>query len=960
MNHFIEKLIKILKPLLRHFTFSSRSLVAKSSTSEGKKSVNEPASIPSVQEAQPVDPSGVTKNAKTSANEIYKEDEITTPKMTGAPSETDSLDQAADDELMFDHCQDHGKDSDSLISNSIDEHTELLTTAIQDEESAVTQGIDNTNQICDASEATLDKNQKEAKDRNEVSDLLSPVEDLDETSGRPESKVDSVDLIDSSSHFTKHVSSKTDDSQCNEVDPPDVEITDPSTAEMDPRNLSKVHFELNRDREEYDSSHSCTGSSANQQLTTSEDKYDKHAEKQTQHESDRVASSEDENEYEVVLQDVSIMFQEYARWNSIIIEQLLLAQSSSEHIYLCVNPRKIAWIYAEAGNGILTPDQAEERFSASVAEVYNKRVLAHRDHLRILRRCGSNGFPECVAFLVLSVLAAYHMQSDEELSGRAYYRRLARLLACGMTGAHPEGFSPQVFKSLWGFTRDWFKSKYGRHLMMPGPDVGIQQYIALPLAHVPLRSLDIDKLPAFFTWAAYESGSQIRGDRLLEDLRQWQNTKNVLTQTGTATLFDNRCNAVLAQVNAELESWDGSYHESISRHSALVKIQFDVIQRLPVLSFLPKRPPGFPAIFDDGVHIFEASDEDWYDPQQILSADGESLAKGFEWRSHVNNTQFTLRRPETLAIALTPSTKLSYSGYLSSSRLLRGVKCSVLCHESVAKAVHEYLREVAQQSLNTVEHPSLPNGWRLIHNVTARTYIEAPSGLDSLQIDTDHEVIFSGGLREGRQKSWIAGAPPRVFVSGLESGDIVRVNGQAVGVNEGGELLVNEMLVQQGEYVIEAGRVQRRIQILNPKVLANDIVEDEFGAGIGTMTALPRGSWTLIGSSSFQVSRSRHEFSRGTLVPCSFHPIWAIQSGGGPGAKVVVLTKPEPPQKYRRRKIRVLSSDVRLQWADAIYNANIRRPEFWGLHGTVPDNNTKSVWKMYVAVAKQIKHATKN
>ena len=673
----------------------------------------------------------------------------------------------------------------------------------------------------------------------------------------------------------------------------------------------------------------------------------------------RPAPAEDASEYKVEVQDVSVVDQEYARWNNVVVEQLLLAKSPLEDVYLCVNPRILARVFDEAGFDSLTPEQAEQRFSIAVGSIYRKRVLGHNAHLHVLRRCSNDGFPDCAAFLAGSVLAAYRMHFDEEVSGIAYYKRLADLLDCNIQGSHPVGFNPRVFESLWVYLRNWLREEHGRQLAMPQGDVGLKRFVALPLAHVPLRSLDIEKLPSFFAWGGCQPGGRVRRDQLLADLRRWQHSKNVLTPTGARALSDGRADAVLAQVSAELESWDGSYFESSSRRSALVEIHFDIEQRSPVLSYLPRRPSGFPEVFDDGEHVFEASDEGWYDPAPIRPADGKLLESGFEWRSEINGTQYSLRRSETLVFALTPLS--NYSGFLSSRRLLRGVKCSVLCQDRITGSVQEYLSDVAQQQVNAVTHPLLPNGWSIFRDFTARVHVEAPTGLEALEVDSNIELVISGGLRIGRRWSWIIGAPPQILVSGVEANDQVKVNGSSIDVGSNGELLINEVLAKPGKYLIEAGQMRRRIEVVSPQVSIREKDEqhDSIRNGQGVKIALPHGSWTLIGSSPDQIYYSPGGYFGGSLALCPFPPSWAIQVGACRGSSVAVFADPRPPQEMELLRLNRQSRNLIGQWANVIYAAHVRRPRFIGLDGMGLGEGVVAVWKRYAVAAKKIKRVLK-
>lgn len=668
---------------------------------------------------------------------------------------------------------------------------------------------------------------------------------------------------------------------------------------------------------------------------------------------------EDVHEYSVTVQDVSAVDREYARWNNAVVEQLMLAGPASEEVLLCVNPRILARVSEKAGLGSITPEEAEQQFTTSVANLYQRRVLRHGARLRVLRRCSSDGLPDCVAFLAGSVLAAFRMQSDEELSGNAYYRRLADLLKCEMQGAHPSGFDPLVFESLWEYLANWLSQTYERRLAMPKGDVGLRRFVALPLAHAPLRSLDIEKLPAFFSWAGYQPGVRARHDHIIAGLKRWQRSKNMLTQIGADALYDDRSSAVAAQASAELEAWDGGFCESTRRRSALVEIQFDVVQRSPQFFYLPRRPPGFPRVFNDGVRVFEACDEGWYDPAQLRPEDGELLESGFEWLSHDAGIDYTMRRSGASVIPLTPSS--NYSGFLSSRRLLRGVRCSVLCRDNIVPTVKDYLSDVAQDLLSPVSHPLLPNGWSMFSDVSARIHVEAPAGLEALEVDEDCELIVAGGLRIGRRWSWIMGAPPRILVSGVEAQDCITVNGASVEVDANGELRASGIFAEPGEYLVEVGGLRRQITIERPQVSVQDQTErrESSEAGRRRRIALPFGSWTLIGSSPVQVCYSPGEFFRGTNASCPFHPIWAVKVGAGPGAIVAIAAAPSPPGRLSACRLTGQPRKLVQQWSNVVYAAHIRRPQFVGLNGAVPDEGIVGIWKDYVSLAKQIKRRLK-
>lgn len=670
----------------------------------------------------------------------------------------------------------------------------------------------------------------------------------------------------------------------------------------------------------------------------------------------RERSREEAKEYVVQVSELITLSEEYRMWNRVIAERLLLTGASAD-VYLAVTPRVLSHLRTFFNRQILTGEEAEIEFACAVSTMYRLRVLNHEGRLRSLRRLGEDSIPECIAFLALSVLAAYRMRSDEEAAGHAYYLRLAKLLGCELLGSYPAGFDPSAFESLWLFVQSWLKKKTGADLAVPRlEDTGHRRYVALPLAHVPLRCLDIERLPEFFSWAGYQSEAKVPVDRLESDLLRWHQSRSTLSGTGAAALTDKRRSAVFAQVSSELESWDGSTVESGNRRSAIVEIMLDLIQRRPNLFFLPKRPVGFPARFDEGTRVFEASDEGWYDPVPIGPEDGLLLSEGFQWQTTVNGTEVVLRRGQSHAIALTPA---EYSGFVSHRSLIRGVKCAVLCEERLAQNAEEYLSDISQRTCTPVADSRLPYGWRIFSNVIPQRTLVPPQGLDSLEVDPSIEIMFSGGLRLGRRSAWLSGAPPRVFVTGADRDFRVKLDGHEVTVAEGGDLQIEGRLSQTGIHIVEAGFARQRIEIVEPTMSGDLNVANGHRLGSVTTLALPSGSWKLLGATPGEIAMAHSLRFGDTLARCIFKPIWAIQVGAGPGARVIALESLISPgaisvMPSARSTVRQIQ-----MWSAAIYDAHVRHPRLSQVDVTVMDEAVRDTWRKYVTQAKQIKRLLK-
>lgn len=648
---------------------------------------------------------------------------------------------------------------------------------------------------------------------------------------------------------------------------------------------------------------------------------------------------------------------DYRAWNRAIAEHLLLKSTTGSERYLTITPRILARALAETQGLVLNAEDAQAQFANAVSQSYRARILTNRARLRVLRRNGDDGVPECIGFLALTVLAAYRMHGDDEATGLAYYLRLGELLQCGLSGQYPEGFDPLVFESLWHFLRDWL-AKRDLRLALPSPEDGTRRFVGLPLAHVPLRSLDIEKLPAFFVWAGYQPSSEVTADRLAGDFARWVRSKAALTPAGVAAFADARRNAVLAEIRAELDSWDGTCDESVGRRSAPVEILFDPVQHRPELFYAPRRPSGFPTRFDDGVHVFEGVDEGWYGRIAIAPADGPELVNGFNWRSAHSGVEFVLRRAATSVISMAPGD--DHSGFMSARGLRRNVQCAVLCQEDVVETVVEYLSHVSERACRPLRHQDLPAGWSLFTGVVARRLADAPAGLESLDVQANIGLIPSGGIRLGNRWSWLHGAPPRIIVTGTEPGLPVTVDGSPADVDENGMLRCDGALTRLGAHVIQIGPVRRNVEIVEPSIhVSSSQSTSPDGESAPVMLALPPGRWTVVGATPGQVTRPQHTLRGGTIVACAFSPAWAIRVGSGRGATVLNVLPgpgvPPPPEIPRGKRMNTLAVRDMFDWTSSIYDAAVRHPRIERLTGEHDPAAARASWKTYARCAGDIK-----
>lgn len=557
----------------------------------------------------------------------------------------------------------------------------------------------------------------------------------------------------------------------------------------------------------------------------------------------------------------------YIQWNRAIAEYYFSEPSSGNDVYLTITPRILAAAISKHRGKTISPDEAERDFVSTVSDVYRTEVNRIGLKFAFCNTLGQDSWPKCIGFLSLTVLAAYEMHSDEEVGGNAYYRRLADLLKCKLDGNYPERFVPLEFEDLWKFLKKKLPIAFE-----PGSS---KRYIAYPLAHVPLRQIDVEKLPEFFAISGYEPESRVSSAKIDTDLNHW----NKFSKPGKAALNDSRRQVAIAEITQELELWDGSVKEPCGRRSTTVEVLLDFLNpRRPQLYYLPRRPIEFPEKFEVGVNCFDSSEEGWYSLSPITPDCGEALLNGFSWESTVDRTQFALKRAGTGVIGLVSSHNCSYSGYLSRQKLLRGVPCSVLVHESLLEQTKDYLSTITSSRPECTRNQQLPDGWSLFSKLKIERCPEfLPPELFTLDVESNVDIITIGGLKLGRKNAWLLGSPPRLIVTELENGQKPTIDGQAVAITNDG-LLIDEdnAFSRPGIHTIEIGSFSKRIEIIEPEV-SNVSTGWVFShTDISNQIVLPQGSWKLIGAIPGELFEARSDSWNGFIVNCPFPAIWAV------------------------------------------------------------------------------------
>lgn len=642
----------------------------------------------------------------------------------------------------------------------------------------------------------------------------------------------------------------------------------------------------------------------------------------------------------IALKDLNV-WQEYTDWNQALAKHCLL-EGINEQVCLSISPSILSAAWAQQRSQSLPVGLSEAIFTNVVSTLYCSIVPSCG--LRAFTVIGSDGLPQSIAFLGLSVLAAYKMRRDEEHAPNAYYSRFSQLLGCGHEDGYPRGFDPSEFKYLWAHLRRWLKEQKGISLAHPARSRGAYHIVGIPYSHVPLRQMDLQKLPSFFSTYSYHPGRVTSKHKLERDFLRWAASSR-LTRAGLAALSDERCSAVMLQVAQELEAWDGAT-EGVEAGSAVVELHLDFIRHRPLFSYFPRRPRTFPELFEAGDYTFESCEEGWYDPVAVRYEDGKILEQGFTWTTAFKSRTLSLRWNASRAIALVPIP--FQSGFVSRPRFLLNIRGAALCRLELESEAITYLKAITNRQCVPERGLDIPSGWILFRDVLPLRCIDSiPSELTSLDVETETNVFPVGGLRVNRHQ-WIHGAPPSIFVSGEMHGSLPTINGEAVEVGSGGQLLDGGRLSKLGNYIIKVGRETLRIEIIEPHVPVSDDPSDDNKCFRGPLVSLPSGSWSLIGGEHTEVMHIKDCHARGIITRAPFKAVWAINRSSAAGPKVVCLEVPSPLPA--RMYAPITQNHVAEQWAAVVLSPNTTTPRL-GHIGAASYSQVLHAWRSYVAAA---------
>src|SRR5579862_201395 len=633
---------------------------------------------------------------------------------------------------------------------------------------------------------------------------------------------------------------------------------------------------------------------------------------------------------------------EYRRWNRVLADFFLLQAEPNQDVFLSVTPSSLSRALDEVEGEPLSPDDSQRDFKRAVATMYSQYVVSQGHGIGALSSEDEDGIPQSVAFLGVSVLAAYDQERDperdEQFGKLRYYRPLSDALGCRlMSNNLPEGFDPDEFDQLWNDLAYWVLDKLQAVLDLPRSDRG---HVAYPHRHVLLRQVDIDKLPVMFEREGFEPWSRsVSPNRMGGALDRYSS----LTGNARTALGDKRRQAVIEQALDVLNEWDGSVDTGVGIRKAAIRLHL-WFQRgdVPVLSYLPSRPAGFPDSFETSNGIaLEGEDGPYYSSILITASDGNALVDGFEWKTR----GFTLRRPPCRVVALSQSS--DPSGFLSEPGLHRERTSAVLCVGEMLAGVTAHLDAITGRQNQPTSGGELPDGWSLFRNVTPKTMVDPPVGLEALAVSETVSIDFVGGIRLERGRTWLAGSIPKIYVTPSDAA--VKVDGGALSPVIDGEVS-SESMMAVGSHLITVGRLTRRMNVREAAIsegctpLIADLGEEHV------MAVVPRGEWTLLGAHPTELLRVECTRNSG-IFATGFNAVWAVDARNGGGKRPIMCLVYDPPPPLDASP----APECRA-WCDAIRRAQQHRAGFVRLgDARAPVRDPQPAWGRYVALSKRLR-----
>lgn len=475
---------------------------------------------------------------------------------------------------------------------------------------------------------------------------------------------------------------------------------------------------------------------------------------------------------------------DYLDWNDAIAATFFRPEAAGSRVYLYVTDATIDEIGRSCGANFSDFMEAVKQGppGASGRLECDKAIKLFENW-----RDANRPYPPYIGYLALFVLAAWHVG---DFSPRAYHPKLRQLLDPSDTSKSEYPSFRKTYQ-LWSDLEVWAnKDKQGELGLFHADIVGIDFHVGIPKAQTILSEKERIELPNIFAKANLDRGMALSDDELAAVVTEFG--AGILKSTTLKFLKGSEeARAILLRTICEqYAAWDGDSSESGTRRNCAGSLILSLVyhpgperasmrlharnrQGLPEDPVLLRDQTGRQLVCDAGgcevsMPLFDAT------------TDSEIDASEIDWTEQymiedVDSLSYFRMRGAPVRLFVHGGLQ-GINGMIETNQLLRRKPFFILAHELCHSIIDAWGRSSCRGFEEITVLSGLPRSWRLysadeaINDNEVRRYFPVLSFSKEPRLQID-------GIRVGKGNSFFDFAPPRITVSGVDSGVEITCDG---------------------------------------------------------------------------------------------------------------------------------------------------------------------------------------
>lgn len=470
----------------------------------------------------------------------------------------------------------------------------------------------------------------------------------------------------------------------------------------------------------------------------------------------------------------------YREWNRALLSYFTTGVPRGTKVYLSVDDdilERIGQDFAQAPK----TDSWSADFHAAIRE---KVVFDGLITLSNLQGRDAEGFPQSVAFLGATVLAAYQMAETDKISELNYFKRLREVLGLSGVGRPPGmKFGDAAEEPLWKDWNCWLMEQGFLPSARRGRG-GSKTYINYPISQTLLRRTDKDRLQVLFNhkqWTAQWDAMTLFAHVRCEAQGLPQHLKELLSENR------QRYEAVAEVIHEVYEQWfdegkpvelkagtpPGSRHLFAGLYRTEDPFFGQVDYYLYPRQLRGRQLDSVQVKLEDKLYQLRAERPGWYLPLEF-PIDSSQLDGAVKYQIAIPDDLDSLILPARDFWILIPDPDNPDSGvYASWGQPTLGTQFVLLCKrellDDLQRLRDERLLEWSGEPLPVWER----SNWVELHQCQVISqawdgvFIKNQALKDALQPSMRLFISFSSGLRVPQMGAWLEGHSPQVTVFGF-------------------------------------------------------------------------------------------------------------------------------------------------------------------------------------------------